>query len=91
MAGSAPPNGAFEVHVTSRVTVAAIANFPPPLPAEERRYVWRQSVPSSGAPAVQGVPGPEHATVLPSPSFQETETGRAVTVDHTRPLLAVAV
>lgn len=51
-----------------------------------------QSLPSSEAPSVHGVPGPEQFTVLcPSPSFHETETGRAVTVDQTRPLLAVAV
>ena len=49
-----------------------------------------QSVASSGNPGCHAIPGPVHTTDDPSPSDHEVLSGRAVTVELTRPVVAVA-
>ena len=90
IAGSVPPPVTLEVQVTSRVTVAWRVNVPSDCPAEEVRYVYVQSLASSGSPARHAVPGPRQVTLPPSPRFQVVATGVAFTVDQTRPAFAVA-
>jgi hypothetical protein len=90
IAGSVPPPVAFDVQVTSSVTVAWSVNVPSDSPAEEVRYVCVQSLASSGSPARHAVPGPRQETLPPSPRLQVVATGVAFTVDQTRPVFAVA-
>src|SRR5690606_28290987 len=63
IAGRVPPPVAFEVQVTSRVTVAWSVNVPFGSPAEDVRYVCVQSLESSGSPARHAVPGPRQETL----------------------------
>lgn len=86
---NAPPAAEFDVHDTANVTVAPISKRPPGDDTDDDRYVCVQ-VDCAVVPRCHATPGPVHNTVVPSPILHDTDTGRAVTVELTRPAFAVA-
>ncbi|MEU0511616.1 hypothetical protein [Amycolatopsis sp. NPDC006125] len=91
MSGNVPDAPAPD-HVTRHRTVAVDRNRSPGAEAEDRWKVYPQSGDAaSGTPSAgNGVPGPAHVTVAPSPIDHDTEVGVAVAVTATPGTDAVA-